>query len=115
MEKNLKHLIEELGLECLAGRNHLDRVPKGAYVSDLLSDVMGKAEEETIWITSQIHKNIVAVASLKDLSAIIVVSDRKPEEEVIETAESEGVVILITAMSAFETSGKLYNYLRNSD
>ena len=61
MEKpNLKKLIEELHFECLAGKALLDRIPQSAYVSDLLSDVMGKAQADMIWVTSQVHKNIVA-------------------------------------------------------
>ena len=57
MEKpNLKKLIEELHFECLAGKALLDRIPQSAYVSDLLSDVMGKAQADMIWVTSQVHK-----------------------------------------------------------
>lgn len=115
MKNNLEHLIEELGFNCISGKEHLSRIPKGAYVSDLLSDVMGRAEEGMIWLTSQIHKNIVAVASLKELSAIIIVNERKVDSDVIETAESENVVVLTSETPAFETAGKLYNYLEKAD
>lgn len=111
MEKpNLRKLIEELHFECLSGQNLLDRTPESAYVSDLLSDVMGKAQAEMIWITSQVHKNIVAVASLKELSAIVIVNERPVENELIELAENEDVVVLTSNLPAFETAGKLYNY-----
>ena len=113
MEKNLKQLANMLELECLTGKENLDRVPHGAYSSDLLSDVMGNAQKDMLWITTQSHKNIVAVASLKELSAIIIVNGRKVGEEVLEAAESEGVVILFSEIPAFETAGKLYNYLHD--
>ena len=109
MEKNLKQLANMLELECLTGKENLDRVPHGAYSSDLLSDVMGNAQKDML----QSHKNIVAVASLKELSAIIIVNGRKVGEEVLEAAESEGVVILFSEIPAFETAGKLYNYLHD--
>lgn len=115
MEKNLKFLVDELGLECKAGEGSLDRIPKGVYVSDLLSDVIGKAQEDMLWITSQAHRNIVAVASLKELSAIIVVNGREIEKDVLESAESEGVVVLSSEMPAFETAGILYCYLYDID
>ncbi|MDD4776767.1 MAG: DRTGG domain-containing protein [Fermentimonas sp.] len=115
MEKNLKFFIKELGLECKAGEELLNRVPKGAYVSDLLSDVIGKAQEDMIWITTQAHRNIIAVASLKELSAIIVVNDRKVDDDVLESADSEGVVVLSTKEAAFETAGKLYCILYDID
>lgn len=112
MEKpNLKQLIEDLKFECLSGEALLDRVPQSAYVSDLLSDVMGKAQADMMWVTSQVHKNIVAVASLKELSAIVIVNERPIEKELLEQAENEEVVILSSNLRAFETAGKLYNYL----
>ena len=111
MEKNLNQLIKKLELECVTGRELLNKVPKGAYVSDLLSDVMGKAQEGMIWITMQSHKNIVAVANLKELSAVIVVNGRNIDDDVQKSAELEGVVILSSKESAFEIAGKLYCYL----
>ncbi len=113
MKKNLKQLIDKLGLECMSGKELLDREADDAYVSDLLSDVMGKTTENMLWVTSQAHKNIVAVASLKELSAIIIVNERKVEKDVLESAESEGVVILTSKLATFETVGKLYNFLHD--
>ena len=115
MEKpNLKKLTEELGFACLSGKTLLDRIPQSAYVSDLLSDVMGKARAGMIWVTLQVHKNIVAVASLKELSAIVIVNERPVEKELLEQAENEEVVVLASNLPAFETVGKLYDYLGGS-
>ena len=66
MKTNLKLLAKELDLTCLAGEAFLERTIDGAYVSDLLSDVMGKANAGMIWITSQVHRNIVAVSSSRN-------------------------------------------------
>jgi hypothetical protein len=112
MKTSLNDLKEELNYACLSGEEWLDRIADGAYVSDLLSDVMGKAQPGMLWITSQVHKNIVAVASLKELSAIVVVNERKVDREVLEQAESEEVVILASEKPAFETVGELYQVVR---
>ena len=112
MKTSLNNLTEKLNYECLSGEVWLDRTVDGAYVSDLLSDVMGKAQPGMLWITSQVHKNIVAVASLKELGAIIVVNERKVDPEVLEQAESEEVVILASKKPAFETAGELYQVIR---
>jgi len=112
MKISLNNLKEKLIYECLSGETWLDRIADGAYVSDLLSDVMGKAHPGMLWITSQVHKNIVAVASLKELSAIIVVNERKVDADVLELAESEEVVILSSRKPAFETAGELYQIIR---
>ena len=42
---------------------------------------MGSAEAGSAWITLQTHKNVMAIASLKELSAIILVKGFKPEED----------------------------------
>ncbi|SCD21814.1 DRTGG domain [Proteiniphilum saccharofermentans] len=112
MKISLNNLKEKLNYECLSGEIWLDRVVDGAYVSDLLSDVMGKAQSGMLWITSQVHKNIVAVASLKELSAIIVVNERKVDLDVLEQAELEEVVILASKKPAFETAGELFRVIQ---
>lgn len=112
MKISLNNLKEKLNYRCLSGEAWLNRIVDGAYVSDLLSDVMGKAQLDMVWITSQVHKNIVAVASLKELSAIIVVNEREVDSEVLEQAESEEVVILASGKPAFETAGELYRIIR---
>lgn len=107
----LENIISALNFKCLSGKSFLENTVKGAYVSDLLSDVMGKAEKNTLWVTSQIHRNIVAVASLKELSAIVIVNERTPSEELIQHAEEENIVILSSGLCTFETTGKIYNFL----
>jgi hypothetical protein len=108
---NIENVINELGLRVFAGADKSGRQVKGAYASDLLSDVMGKAREGDLWITMQTHKNIIAVASLKDLSAILIVNGGKPAEETIAVAEQEGVILLGTGDRSFSTCGKLYKMM----
>jgi predicted transcriptional regulator len=104
----LKEIIEELGLEVFSGEGLLESTVTGAYASDLLSDVMGKSAVGNVWVTMQTHRNIVAVAALKEHAAILVVNGGKPDEETLETAAREGVAILGTHESAFVTCGKMY-------
>ena len=115
VKPTLEKLTEELGFVCLSGRSWLERIPRSAYVSDLSSDVMGKASDGMVWVTSQVHRNIVAVASLKELSAIIIVNERPVTNELLEQAEREEVVLLASNLPAYETVGKLYNYLENRE
>lgn len=82
------------------------------YASDLLSDVMGRAEPGSIWFTIQKHPNIVAVATLKDLTAIILTNDSKPDEETISKADQNGIPIYSTKYSTFEACGILYGLIK---
>jgi hypothetical protein len=111
MRKNrieISKIVESLHLEVQSGRDILNRQVAGGYVSDLLSDVMANSKKDDIWVTAQVHPNIVAVAVLKELAGIIVIGDRKPETETIKKAEAEKTVIMSTGLTAFELAGKLY-------
>lgn len=75
----LETIVEELGLEMKTAGNLSGEVT-GAYVSDLLSDVMANSKNGGLWLTLQVRPNIIAAAALKDLAGIILVNGRQPEE-----------------------------------
>lgn len=104
----LKEIIKKLELKVICGSDVLERDVSGGYVSDLLSDVMANAKKGDIWVTMQIHPNIVAVAVLKEISGIVITGNRKPESETIKKAEQEKIPIMNTELPAFEVVGKLY-------
>ena len=108
----LKEIVEKLNLKTYSSIPDLDREVKGGYTSDLLSDVMGHSKEGQIWITLQTHKNIMAIASLKDLAAIVIVKGFVPEADTVEASNSEGIPIFGSDMEAFELSGELFNLLK---
>ena len=76
-------------------------------MGDLLSVVMGNAAEEQVWITIQSHVNIVAVASLRSVSAIIIAHGFEPDEDTIESAREEEITILTTKLDPFSIARKL--------
>ena len=81
-----------------------EREIKGAYIGDLLSWVMGRAEADDAWITIMSNINIVAVASLADTACIILAEGVTLEKSVEETANAKGVNILTAEMPAYETA-----------
>ena len=105
-------VIKELGLVVKFKVSNLDKEVSGGYTSDLLSDVIANAKKGNIWITLQIHPNIIGVATLKELAGIIIVNAREPEAETLKKAEQENIPIMVTELPAFEITGKLYRLLR---
>lgn len=105
-------IVKSLNLKVISGNKGLSNNITGGYTSDLLSDVMGHAQPGNIWITLQTHKNIMAIASLKDLAAIVVIKDFSPSEEAIQKSEEDQIPILSTSSGAFEISGKIFNILQ---
>lgn len=104
----LQELVDILSLEVKTASSNLTKEVTGGYVSDLLSDVIANAKQGNIWITLQTHQNIVAVATLKELSGIILVNNRTSDEETSKKAEEIGVPIMVTSLPAFEIVGRLY-------
>lgn len=107
----VQQIVDKLGLTVFSGTQGLENSITGGYVSDLLSDVMGNANEGCVWVTLQTHKNVMAIASLKDLSAVILVKGLKPDADTLLQSNEEGIPILGTDSQCFDITGKLFNLI----
>jgi len=107
-EIKVNQVVEVFNLEIICGKELLDTEVEGGYASDMLSDVMANGKKGDIWITLQGHPNIVAVAKLKEIAAIVMVNNRKPEEETVKKAKAENIPIMTTTLPAFEIAGRLH-------
>jgi hypothetical protein len=103
----LREIIESMGLTIHNEGDHLDEEVTGGYTGDLLSDVIASGRHGDVWITIQVHENIIAVATLKDLAGIILAKNSQPLEETTENARSEGVTLLGSHLTAFQLAQEL--------
>lgn len=101
-----EHLSVAIGLEPLAMPNPSADVT-GGYVGDLLSWVMGRAEAGQVWITIMTNINILAVASLAGVSAVVVAEGCDIDGEVIAKATEQGINLLRSPRSAFDIAAAL--------
>lgn len=104
----LEELSRHLSLEVKTAPGKLNVEVTSGYVCDLLSCVIAKAQEGTVWITLQAHSNIVAVASLLDLAGIIVTEGMSLDAATMQKADEKGVPILTTELTAFTVVGRLF-------
>jgi hypothetical protein len=105
----LQEIIDSLALRVVTTPRDFSQIqPAGGYASDLLSCVMAGAGHQGLWVTLQAHINIVAVAALLDLSAVIITENALPDEATIARANTEGITLLVTAMPTFAVVGKLW-------
>ena len=102
-------LVERFDLKVVAGDKGLDRQVEDGYCGDLLSEIMGNAPQGCVWLTIQGHQNIVAVAVLRDMAAIIVSGGQIPDNETREKADQEGIPILLWPESSYQLAGPLYS------
>ncbi len=105
----LANIIETLNLEVLTEDKDFDQIlVSNGYTSDLLSCVMAGAPNQAVWVTLQAHNNIIAVAALLDLSAIIITEGGSPDPNTIQKANDEGINLLRTMENSFFVVGKLW-------
>ncbi len=105
----VKDIVEKLNLEVIVNSN-LEKEIKGGYCGDLLSNVMARANEGELWLTVQSHQNVIAVALLTEVAAVIVVENFDIENKAIERAKEKGVNILRSDLDAYELAGLLNQF-----
>jgi len=103
----LKKIIDKLDLEVIVEFSLEEKV-RGGYCGDLLSNVMAKAQKGDLWFTVQSHQNVIAVALLIEVAAVVVAEDFEIEDKAIKRAKEKGVNILRSNLSSYELAGLLY-------
>ena len=98
------------GITCLQGEYEDSTIVDG-YTSDLLSDVMANAEEGSVLITIQAHKNTVAVSTLTGVPAIIICNNRPAMDDMVDAARGEGIAIFQISKNQFQTSVLIAQHL----
>jgi predicted transcriptional regulator len=102
-------LVEKFDLQVVAGNDGLQRQVEDGYCGDLLSEIMGNAPEGCVWMTIQGHQNIVAVALLRNMAAIIVTGGQTPDDKTLQKANQEGIPILLWPNSSYRLAGQLFS------
>jgi hypothetical protein len=102
----LQEIIEKVKLEALT--NVEERDVDGAFISDMLSDVMSSAKPGNLWLTTQTHTNIVSAANLVDTAAVVVTMGKQVPANTVNLANRYHVIILTTPLSNFELAKKLF-------
>ena len=106
---SLQTILDTIELQILTDPLDYSQIDiKSGYTSDLLSCVMTGAEAEGIWVTLIANINIVAVASLLEIPAIIITENAQPDAATIARANREGIVLLSTPAGSYQIVGRLW-------
>lgn len=105
-------LAKNCGFDILCDNSN-DPEIKSIYCCDLLSIVMGKAPEGCAWVTVMGNINSVAVATLTDMSCIILSTEARIDDNALEKAIEKKVIILKSQEPIFETSLKVHEAITN--
>ncbi len=80
----------------------LSREITGVYIGDLLSWVMGRAMPGCIWITIMSNMNVAAVASLANVSCVLLAEDVQPDQALLDKAHKENIALFSSKLSAYQ-------------
>lgn len=108
----VKEISVKLSLEVISMPDP-DREVDGCYIGDLLSWVMGRAESGNAWITIMSNSNIVAVATLTDVSCIILAEGVTLEESVSNLAKDKGINIFTSKETGYTLAAALSRSIEN--
>lgn len=103
----VSELAEKTGLSCLNDCKE-DKDIAGVYISDMVSDVITGARADTILVTLQTHKSLIAAANLADVAAIVIVRGRKPSEDVVGLARKAGIGLYSTEADTWSFATEMY-------
>jgi len=107
----IRELAAALGAE-ICQQEFEDGELTGAYTSDLLSDVMANAKDGGALVTIQAHRNTVAVATLVNISVIVVCNSRPLPADMLEAAKDEGIAVIRTRENQFTVSGRIWEFMK---
>ena len=108
----IQQLIKQMPLQLLTPELETNASFHDVYTSDLLSAALAKVTEDHVWITVQVHQNILGVASIKQAAAVILSENLMPDQDLIKKAQEKNILILLSPFTSYETSGMLYNMLK---
>ena len=104
----ISELRDLLEATVLCGGDRLDEEFSLAFASDMMSDVLAYPDELECLLTGLVNSQVVRTADMMDISIIVFVSGKIPQEEVIQMAEQRDMVVMSTKYRLYNTCGRLY-------
>ena len=106
----VKEFADALALKVLV-EGDMEREITGCYIGDLLSWVMGRAPEDCAWLTVMGNINSIAVATLADVSCIVLTENAALDENTRAKAEMHDVNILLAQENSYQVAVRLHALL----
>ena len=101
-------MVSVLNAKVLIGKDKLDTPVYTACCSDLMSDVLAFVDEKTVLITGLTNPHVVRTSEMLDLKCIVFARGKIPTDDILETADEQGLIVMTTKETAFTTCGLLY-------
>ena len=104
----IEDMVRVLSARVLRGEDKLDTPVYTACCSDLMSDVLAFVDAKTVLITGLTNLHVIRTSEMLDLKCLVFVRGKVPAEDILDSAEELGLVVITTKMTAFSACGLLY-------
>ena len=98
-----------LDAKVFSGDEYLEREVQAACGSDLMSDVLAFAKNQSILLTGLLNPQVVRTAEMMDICCVVIVRGKTPDENLIKLAEDKEIVLMATKYSMYSACGRLYS------
>ena len=104
----VKEIAEILEGKVLCCEHLTDTEVKTACGSDMMSDVLAFVKDQAVLVTGLCNPQVIRTAEMMDITCIVFVRSKKPDENMIEMAKEREIPLLCTGHRMFSTCGMLY-------
>jgi len=112
----LSEIKKILDAKIITCENQKNKELISAGGADLMDDVLVSTAKDSVLLTGQIKIEVIEVCNMAEVGAIVFVRGKKPEQKMIDSANTYNIPILLTDYSMFVSCGRLYmNGLRGFD
>ena len=104
----IREIATVVGADVLCGERLLDEEVLSACGSDMMSDVLAYVKDQAVLLTGLVNPQVVRTAMMMDMRCIVFVRNKRPTSEMIELADENHIVVLMSDYRMYEACGRLY-------
>ena len=105
----ISKIQELLGCDVLSGEENLGKHVYSAFGCDLMSDVLAYVTDQAVLLTGLVNPQVIRTALMLDMVCIVFVRSKVPNEEMLALAKENGIVMMSTDKTLYNTCGILYS------
>ena len=105
----ISKMQELLDAKVLCCEENLSKHVYSAFGCDLMSDVLAYVTDQAVLLTGLVNPQVIRTALMMDMVCIVFVRSKTPNDEMIELARENGIVMMSTDKTLYTTCGLLYS------
>ena len=104
----IRKILQLLDADLLCGEEMLDDEVSSGFGADLMSDALAYTNANTLLLTGLCNPQAIRTADMLDISHVVFVRAKRPDEGMIQLARECGICVMATRHTMFKACGLLY-------